>query len=85
MIELIRREGNKEKLVVYFSGKQPDYSSGHFHFMGQGYNAGFESVFIRDTSNTWYNTENYKNTVEKLLSIMQSFGGRCVFVGTPVS
>lgn len=82
MIEMITREGKKDKLVVYFSGKQPDYSSGHFHFMGSGYNAGFESVFVRDTSNTWYNTENYKECADNLIHIMQTFNGKCVFIGS---
>ncbi len=82
MIELVKRDGTKDKLVVYFSGKQPDYSSGHFHFMGSGYNAGFESVFIRDTSNTWYSGANYQEIVEELNSIISTFSGPCVFVGS---
>lgn len=83
MIEIKRggaptRDG---KLVLYFSGKQGNYKTDHFHFMGQAYNAGFESWFIRDTSDRWYNTENYQE-VRAHLKLTCSLHRRVVFVGS---
>lgn len=50
--------------------------------MGQGYNAGFESWFVRDTSNKWYHPDNYPDICEELKNIVRDFDGRTVFIGS---
>jgi len=68
-------------LHVFFSGKQGDYSTNHFHFQGKDYDAGYSRLFVRDTTNQWYNTEDYSNAVLRIRERCSMFED-VIFIGS---
>lgn len=70
-------------LIVFFSGKQPNYNNNYFHFWGFAESLKIPYICVRDTSNVWYNTKDYNNFVNVLKQeIIKSKCSNIIFSGS---
>lgn len=70
-------------LMVFFSGCQPNYNNDYFHFWKLGAETGSRYICVRDVTNRWYNTPDFKSFAAELGQVIARITPeRTVFIGS---